>query len=131
MANKNFKSRRGFVDVVVGLQWGDEGKGKNIDQLLSSNIYSSVARFQGGANAGHPLKLGKTTFIGHIVPSGCLHKNIELYIGNGVVVDALSLINEIKQLQDLGFDVTKRLYISNRAKLVSFLHPFLDQADEF
>ena len=90
-----------------------------------------MARFQGGANAGHTLKLGGVTFVGHIVPSGCLHKNIELYIGNGVVVDVVSLINEIKQLQDLGFDVTKRLYISNRAKLVSFLHPFLDQADEF
>lgn len=124
------KSRRGFVDVVIGLQWGDEGKGKNIDQLLSSGIYSGVARFQGGANAGHTLKLGKTTFIGHIIPSGCLHKNMELYIGNGVVVDALSLISEISQLKSLGFNVFPRLYISNRAKLVSYLHPFLDQAEE-
>src|SRR3989339_810820 len=105
MANKNFKSRRGFVDVVVGLQWGDEGKGKNIDQLLSSGIYSGVARFQGGANAGHTLKFSKTTFIGHIVPSGCLQKNIELYIGNGVVVDAVSLMMEISQLKNLGFNV--------------------------
>jgi len=138
MANKILKNKKvylpkgqGFIDAVVGLQWGDEGKGKNIDQLLSKGTYSAVARFQGGANAGHTLKLGGVTFVGHIVPSGCLHKNIELYIGNGVVVDVVSLINEIKQLQDLGFDVTKRLYISNRAKLVSFLHPFLDQADEF
>lgn len=126
----SLKSRRGFVDVVVGLQWGDEGKGKNIDQLLSSGIYRAVARFQGGANAGHTLKLGKTTFIGHIVPSGCLHKNVELYIGNGVVVDALSLISEMSQLKSLGFNVDSRLYISNRAKLVSYLHPFLDQAEE-
>src|SRR3989344_7752480 len=108
--------KKGFIDAVVGLQWGDEGKGKNIDELLSHGIYCGVARFQGGANAGHTLKVGNKTFIGHIVPSGCLHKNIELYIGNGVVVDVVSLINEIKQLQDLGFDVTKRLYISNRAK---------------
>jgi adenylosuccinate synthase len=123
-------SKRGFIDVVVGLQWGDEGKGKNIDQLLSSGIYGAVARFQGGANAGHTLKLGKTTFIGHIIPSGCLHKNIELYIGNGVVVDANSLISEMSQLKSLGFNVAPRLYISNRAKLVSYLHPFLDQAEE-
>jgi len=121
---------KGFIDVVVGLQWGDEGKGKNIDQLLSSGIYSGVARFQGGANAGHTLKLGKTTFIGHIIPSGCLHKKIELYIGNGVVIDADSLISEMSQLKSLGFNIVPRLFISNRAKLVSYLHPFLDQAEE-
>jgi adenylosuccinate synthase len=120
----------GFIDAVVGLQWGDEGKGKNIDQLLSSGIYSGVARFQGGANAGHTLKLGNTTFIGHIVPSGCLQKNAELYIGNGVVVDVESLISEMSQLKSLGYDVAPRLHISNRAKLVSYLHPFLDQAEE-
>ena len=120
----------GFIDVLVGLQWGDEGKGKNIDELLSKGIYSGVARFQGGANAGHTIKFGDKTFIGHIVPSGCLQKNVELYIGNGVVVDAVSLIAEISQLKSLGFNVTPRLYISNRAKLVSYLHPFLDQAEE-
>ena len=81
--------KNGFIDVVVGLQWGDEGKGKNIDELLSGGTYSGVARFQGGANAGHTIKSGGITFIGHIVPSGCLHKNIELYIGNGVVVDVV------------------------------------------
>ena len=121
---------KGFVDVVVGLQWGDEGKGKNIDELLSEGTYSGVARFQGGANAGHTIKFGKTTFIGHITPSGCLQKNIELYIGNGVVVDVVSLIKEISELKKLGFNVNSRLYISNRAKLVSYLHPFLDQAEE-
>ncbi len=125
------KIKTGFIDVVVGLQWGDEGKGKNIDQLLSSRIYSGVARFQGGANAGHTLQLGKITFIGHIIPSGCLQKNVELYIGNGVVVDTVSLIAEMSQLKSLGFNVAPRLYISNRAKLVSYLHPFLDQADEY
>lgn len=118
------------MDVVVGLQWGDEGKGKNIDELLSKGVYSGVARFQGGANAGHTLKLGNVTFIGHIVPSGCLQKNIELYIGNGVVVDAISLIKEIGELRKLGLNVVPRLYISNRAKLVSYMHPFLDKADE-
>ncbi len=124
------KNKRGFIDAVVGLQWGDEGKGKNIDALLSGGKYSAVARFQGGANAGHTIKMGSKTFIGHIVPSGCFRKNIELYIGNGVVVDVGSLMKEINQLKDLGFDITKRLYISNRAKLVSYLYPFLDQADE-
>jgi len=123
--------KNGFIDVVIGLQWGDEGKGKNIDGLLSNGVYSAVARFQGGANAGHTIKMGKVTFIGHIVPSGCLQKKIELYIGNGVVVDVVSLIKEVEQLKDLGYDVTSRLYISNRAKLVSYLHPFLDQADEY
>lgn len=124
------KNGQGFIDVLVGLQWGDEGKGKNIDQLLSKGIYAGVARFQGGANAGHTLKFGDKTFIGHIVPSGCLQEGIELYVGNGVVVDAVSLIQEIKELKNLGFDVASRLYISNRAKLVSYLHPFLDQAEE-
>lgn len=127
---KKIKTKKGFIDVVVGLQWGDEGKGKNIDALLSKGTYSGVARFHGGANAGHTLKLKDITFIGHIIPSGCLHKNIELYIGNGVVVDVVSLISEIRQLKNFGFDVTLRLYISNRAKLVSYLHPFIDQADE-
>lgn len=130
MIKKNKTKKRGFVDVLVGLQWGDEGKGKNIDELLSHGVYSGVARFQGGANAGHTLKYGDMTFIGHIVPSGCLHKNIDLYIGNGVVVDVVSLIKEINELKKMGFDITNRLYISNRAKLVSSLHPLLDQADE-
>src|SRR3989344_2771798 len=128
MTNQN---KQGFIDALVGLQWGDEGKGKNIDELLLSGDYSGVARFQGGANAGHTLKFGDIEFIGHIVPSGCLHENIELYIGNGVVVDVVSLVKEIKQLKDIGFDVIPRLYISNRAKLVSYLHPFLDQAEEY
>jgi len=124
------KDGQGFIDVLVGLQWGDEGKGKNIDELLSSGIYSGVARFQGGANAGHTLKWGDKTFIGHIIPSGCLHPEVELYVGNGVVVDVISLVKEIKELKNLGFDILPRLYISNRAKLVSYLHPFLDQAEE-
>jgi adenylosuccinate synthase len=118
------------IDLLIGLQWGDEGKGKNIDQLLSTGNYSGVARFQGGANAGHTLKFGDKTFIGHIVPSGCLRENVELYVGNEVVVDAISLMKEIGELKNLGFDVTSRLYISNRAKLVSYLHPFIDKAEE-
>ena len=117
-------SKKGHVDVLVGLQWGDEGKGKNIDELLLSGKYSGVARFQGGANAGHTLKFEGLEFIGHIVPSGCLQKDVELYIGNGVVVDIVSLVKEIKELKNLGFDVIPRLYISERAKLVSYLHPF-------
>ncbi len=80
MSNKTLKSKKGYIDVVVGLQWGDEGKGKNIDELLSHGTYAGVARFQGGANAGHTLKFKDQTFIGHIIPSGCLQKNIELYL---------------------------------------------------
>ena len=123
-------TQKGFVDVLVGLQWGDEGKGKNIDELLSGGVYSGVARFQGGANAGHTIKSGDITFIGHIIPSGCLRDNIELYIGNEVVVDVVSLIKEIGELKNLGHDVASHLFISNRAKLVSYLHPFIDQAEE-
>jgi len=121
---------QGYIDVLIGLQWGDEGKGKNIDELLSSGSYSGAARFQGGANAGHTLKIGDVNFIGHIIPSGCLQENIELYIGSEVVVDVVSLVKEIHELKALGFDVVPRLYISNRAKLVSYLHSFLDQAEE-
>ena len=124
------QKKTGYIDVLIGLQWGDEGKGKNIDELLSSGSYSGAARFQGGANAGHTLKIGDVNFIGHIIPSGCLQSDIELYIGSEVVVDAISLIKEIHELKTLGFDVIPRLYISNRAKLVSHLHPFLDQAEE-
>lgn len=127
---EKLKNKKGFIDVVIGLQWGDEGKGKNIDELLGKGIYDGVARFHGGANAGHTIKSGDMTFIGHIVPSGCFQKDVELYIGNGVVVDVLSLIKEISELKNLGFDITSRLYVSNRAKLVSYLHPFLDQAEE-
>ena len=122
---------KGFIDVVVGLQWGDEGKGKNIDALLASGDYSGVARFNGGANAGHTIKLGDKTFVGHLIPSGGLQENIDLYIGNGVVVDPVALIKEIFELKGLGFDVTDRLYISNRAKLVSYMHPILDAAEEY
>ncbi|MBY0376825.1 adenylosuccinate synthase [Patescibacteria group bacterium] len=121
---------KGFIDAVVGLQWGDEGKGKNIDELLGSGTYSAVARFHGGANAGHTIKFGDITFVGHLIPSGFFQKNIELYVGNGVVVDPISLIKEITELEKLGFDIAPRLYISNRAKLVSYMHPFLDQAEE-
>jgi len=123
-------NNKGFIDALVGLQWGDEGKGKNIDELLSHGTYHGVARFQGGANAGHTLKHDDISFIGHIIPSGCLQKDIELYVGNGVVVDVVSLIKEITELKNIGFDVTPRLFISNRAKLVSYMHPFLDQAEE-
>ena len=111
------KIKKGFIDVVVGLQWGDEGKGKNIDQLLSSRIYSGVARFQGGANAGHTLKYGDLEFIGHIVPSGCLREGVELYVGNGMVVDIVSLVKEIEELKNLGFDILPRLLP------VNFLRP--------
>jgi adenylosuccinate synthase len=127
---KKAKKKKGAVDVVIGLQWGDEGKGKNIDALVASGIYAGVARFNGGANAGHTIKLGDKTFVGHIVPSGCFKKNIELYVGNGVIVDPVSLVQEIAELKSLGYDVTSRLFISNRAKLASYLHPVLDKAEE-
>jgi len=118
----------GNVDVLIGLQWGDEGKGKQIDSLIPD--YDSVARFQGGPNARHCYEFNGVKIIGHQMPSGALHKHVDLIIGNGVVVNPSSLIKEFLDLKDKGIDVSKRLYISERAKLITYLHPFMDAAEE-
>src|SRR6185436_1005567 len=126
----------GFMDVLLGLQWGDEGKGKHIDALLCLDKdgklrYHNVARFQGGPNAGHTLEVGKIKFVSHMIPSGCLNKKINNYIGNGMVIDPVILMDEIKQLKKLGIDITKRLFISDRATLISPYAPLLDRAEDF
>ena len=115
--------------VVVGAQWGDEGKGKVVDLLTRQA--STVVRFQGGNNAGHTLVVGKETFIVHLVPSGILYPGKKCVIGNGVVVDPDVLIQEIEGLRARGMKVTpKNLVLSERAHLIMPYHKELDAARE-
>lgn len=117
-----------FTDVLIGLQWGDEGKGKIVDYL--ANHYDIVARFQGGPNAGHTLKINNETFVLHTIPSGIFHKNVMNVIGNGVVIDPITFKKEIDKLLALGVDVKQNLLISNRAHLILPSHKALDAASE-
>ena len=130
------KSIIGKIDCFLGVQWGDEGKGKEIDEALSREdrikavLYDAVCRFQGGPNAGHTYEFEGVTIIGHLMPSGCLHEYVDLIIGNGVVLNPVSFNKEYYDLKSKGIDVINRLYISERAKLITYLHPFLDAAEE-
>lgn len=115
--------------VVVGTQWGDEGKGKIVDLLTRYADY--VVRFQGGNNAGHTLVVEGKKFIFHIIPSGILYKNKKCMIGNGVIIDPAVLISEMDKLQEQGLEVgPDRLMISERAHLIMPYHSCLDQAEE-
>ncbi|MBW2061862.1 MAG: adenylosuccinate synthase [Deltaproteobacteria bacterium] len=115
--------------VVLGAQWGDEGKGKIVDLLTEQA--STVVRFQGGNNAGHTLVVNREKFILHLIPSGILHPGKKCLIGNGVVVDPNVLINEIKGLRARGVKVTPRnLCLSERAHLIMPYHNALDLARE-
>ncbi len=116
------------VTVVVGAQWGDEGKGKIVDILSADMDY--VVRYQGGANAGHTIKLGDEQYILHLVPSGILHPGTVCIIGNGVVVDPSALITEIQFLQDKKITTDDRIFISDRAHIIFPYHKLLDQARE-
>ncbi len=116
------------VQIVVGAQWGDEGKGKIVD-LLSEHI-DIVARYQGGANAGHTVIIGNTQHVLHLIPSGIFHPTVTCVIGNGVVVDPIALMDEIGQLQKLGVDISGRLLISHNAHLIMPYHKLLDSARE-
>jgi len=114
--------------VVLGTQWGDEGKGKIVDLLTDSA--SSVVRFQGGHNAGHTLVIdGKKTVL-HLVPSGILRENVNCLIGNGVVLSPEALLKEIKELEDSGVPVRQRLKISPACPLILSYHEALDNARE-
>ncbi len=116
------------VDILLGLQWGDEGKGKIIDYLAPK--YDIIARFQGGPNAGHTLVInGKKTVL-HTVPSGILQERPMNIIGNGVVIDPVTLKKEIENLTGMGVDVSKRLFISKKAHLIMPTHKILDAASE-
>jgi adenylosuccinate synthase len=110
--------------VVVGAQWGDEGKGKLVDVLAERADW--VVRYQGGANAGHTVDLGTSCFILQQIPSGILHSGVRCAIGNGVVLDPETLFTEIDRLVKSGVDVEGRLYVSERAHLVLPYHKLLD-----
>ena len=112
--------------VVVGAQWGDEGKGKLVDVL--SERADWVVRYQGGANAGHTVDLGETSFVLHQIPSGILHEGVRCAIGNGVVLDPETLFTEIDELIADGIDVEGRLYVSDRAHLVLPYHKLVDSS---
>lgn len=116
------------VTVLVGSQWGDEGKGKIVDIL--SDRYDFVARYQGGANAGHTVIIGDQQFILHLVPSGILRENVKCVIGNGVVIDPQALLDEIKFLESSGISTKGRLFISHNAHLIMPYHKLLDQINE-
>jgi adenylosuccinate synthase len=110
--------------VVVGVQWGDEGKGKVVDLLTESA--DVVARYQGGHNAGHTVIINDTKFILHVIPSGILHKGKTCIIGNGVVIEPKSLIGEIENLKQRKIHIGKNLHISGRAHIIMPYHMMLD-----
>ena len=116
------------VTVVIGSQWGDEGKGKIVD-LLAPEV-DIVARYQGGANAGHTIVWGDQQFVLHLIPSGIFHEGVTCVIGNGVVIDPVALMDEIRQVEALGFRVEGRLLISHNAHLIMPYHKALDIARE-
>lgn len=116
------------VDVVLGLQWGDEGKGKVVDVLTPG--YDVVARFQGGPNAGHSIHFEGDSFVLHTVPSGIFRNGTVNIIGNGVVIDPVILMEEIKAIEAKGVDVASRLRIAKRANLILPTHRALDAANE-
>ena len=120
--------RMNKIDVVLGLQWGDEGKGKVVDCLTPD--YKAVARFQGGPNAGHSISIGGRSHVLHTVPSGIFREGVLNIIGNGVVVDPVILQDEISKIEALGIDITGRLIISKRAHLILPTHRALDAASE-
>ena len=116
------------VDVLLGLQWGDEGKGKIVDVLTPT--YDIIARFQGGPNAGHTLEFDGIKHVLRTIPSGIFHKTAVNIIGNGVVIDPVVFKKEIDALQKLGVDTKKQLLISKRAHLILPTHRLLDAASE-
>lgn len=117
-----------MVDVILGLQWGDEGKGKIVDFFAKD--YDVVARFQGGPNAGHTLYVNDKKVVLHQIPSGVFHKGITNLIGNGVVLDPVTLKRECDLVASFGIDLKKNLFIAERAHLILPTHRALDKAAE-
>ena len=117
-----------MVDVLVGLQWGDEGKGKIVDVLAPH--YNIVARFQGGPNAGHTLEFNGLKHVLHQIPSGIFRENVLNVIGNGVVLDPVVLRQELSKLNAIGVDGARNLVISKRAQLILPSHKLVDKASE-
>ncbi|WP_430905477.1 adenylosuccinate synthase [Maribacter sp. 2-571] len=116
------------VDLLLGLQWGDEGKGKIVDVL--TNNYDIIARFQGGPNAGHTLEFDGIKHVLHTIPSGIFHKNAINVVGNGVVIDPVIFKKELDNLEQFQLDITKTLLISRKAHLILPTHRLLDAASE-
>ena len=114
--------------VVVGTQWGDEGKGKIVD-LLTDHV-SAVVRFQGGHNAGHTLVIGSEKTVMHLVPSGILHAGVRCLIGNGVVFEPFAFMKEVELLETRGFSIRERLTVSPAAQLIMPYHALIDSARE-
>ena len=116
------------VDVLLGLQWGDEGKGKIVDVLTRN--YKTIARFQGGPNAGHTLEFEGRKHVLHTIPSGIFHEGVANIVGNGVVIDPVIFKKEIDKLEEQDKNVTDRLFISRKAHLILPTHRILDAASE-
>jgi adenylosuccinate synthase len=114
--------------IVLGAQWGDEGKGKVVD--LFSQEFDIVARYQGGHNAGHTVFIGEKKYVLKLIPSGILRPGIQAVIGNGVVIDPMALLDEMRTLTDAGVDVTRQLRISNRAHVIFPFHRIVEKISE-
>ena len=115
------------ADVLLGLQWGDEGKGKIVDVLTSK--YNIIARFQGGPNAGHTLEFDGIKHVLHTIPSGIFHQGVTNLIGNGVVIDPIIFQNEIIGIKKLDVNISE-LLISKKAHLILPTHKLIDTASE-
>jgi adenylosuccinate synthase len=117
------------VRIIIGAQWGDEGKGKIVDLLSKETRY--VVRYQGGANAGHTLKFDDKTIVLHLIPSGMFNGDSKCVIGNGVVIDPISLVDELNEVKELvDIDLQDRLFISSSAHVILPYHKVLDQVKE-
>ena len=116
------------VSVVIGTQWGDEGKGKIVDLLSEES--DIVARYQGGANAGHTICWEDKKMVLHLVPSGIFHKDVTCVIGNGVVIDPVAIMKEIAGIREMGYDIEGRMLISHNAHLIMPYHKKIEEARE-
>ncbi|HEY5163088.1 MAG TPA: adenylosuccinate synthetase, partial [Terriglobales bacterium] len=114
--------------VVVGAQWGDEGKGKIVDVL--SDGFSVVARYAGGHNAGHTVTIAGKKFVLQLVPCGILRENCTAVIGNGVVIDPFAFLKEVNTLRGAGVKVDGKLFVSNRAQVILPYHRMIELAAE-
>src|SRR5437868_14031373 len=114
--------------VILGDQWGDEGKGKIVD--LFSKRFDVVVRYQGGHNAGHTVRIDNTTFVLKLIPSGILRPGKQAVIGNGLVIDPAALLTEIATLEAAGVNVTEQLAISNRAHVIFPFHRMMERMSE-
>jgi adenylosuccinate synthase len=114
--------------IVLGSQWGDEGKGKIVD--LFSEKFDIVARYQGGHNAGHTVQVGPQKFVLKLIPSGVLHPHTRVVVGNGVVIDPQALLDELEMLEQAGVDTTGKIAISNRAHVIFPFHRMVEKVSE-